>query len=312
MNAAEPEGELLFSWRAAQPDEVDELARRWLRSSALDQLMTALGGPRPADTDATALRAWSASRLDTRRGVERREATPIIWPATWTDGLVEAARPLGLLATAPASRSFYDAALILGGATTGNRLRVAFTHELIREGRAFAEIVALTADRPLSARELTSEPDAAGDGTEWRNLLRHVDGFFGPLTPLSSAAQSNNHSATAESQDTLYRGQHGTQVRLIVAPGVAGRRPTTADAVDFYLSRRPDQARGSILIVTSAIYAPYQFFVIAPQLLTGGASTVELVGTTTTLDAPRALIAQRVGQEIHAAVEAAAQLCNGG
>jgi hypothetical protein len=63
-----------------------------------------------------------------------------------------------------------------------------------------------------------------------------------------------------------------------------------------------------MLIITSAIYAPYQFFVGAPIALSDGAERVELVGTPTSADGNTKLLAQRIGQEIHGALNTAAKL----
>jgi hypothetical protein len=296
------EGGSIQSWRAGSDGEIVELAKTWLDSDALGELMTALGGP-PAGSPPAALQAWTAANLDTRGGAERRDAPSINWRSAWSEALVRAAAPLGLITTAPPSQSFYDAALVLGGATTGNRLRVALTHQLISSGCRFGEIVGLTTDRELGARE----PDGAADHTEARNLLRYLEAAFGPLRAVAAEAGSDHGETTASWRDEHFTGSDGVNLRLVVAPGSPGTRATTADAIDFYLGRSAVQSRESTLVVTSAIYAPYQFFATAPRLLADAATTAELVGTPTAQD-DVATLAQRVGQEIHAAVDAASRL----
>jgi len=304
------EGGSVRSWRAGSDDEIVELAKTWLHSDALDELMTALGGPTAASPPA-ALQAWTAANLDTRGGAERRDAPSVKWRSAWSEALVRAAALLGLITTAPPSQSFYDAALVLGGATTGNRLRVALTHQLISSGCRFGEIVGLTTDRELGGRELASERDAADDHTEARNLLRYLEAAFGPLRAVAAEAGSDHGETTASWRDEHFTGSDGVNLRLVVAPGPPGTRATTTDAIDFYLGRSALRTRESTLVVTSAIYAPYQFFATAPRLLADGATTVELVGTPTAKD-DVATLAQRVGQEIHAAVDAASWLITRG
>lgn len=69
--------------------------------------------------------------------------------------------------------------------------------------------------------------------------------------------------------------------------------------------RIPLVRRRHVLVITSAIYVPYQFFAGAPVLLSDGADHVELVGTPTGTDGDTSLRAQRIAQEIHAAVRTA-------
>jgi hypothetical protein len=86
------------------------------------------------------------------------------------------------------------------------------------------------------------------------------------------------------------------------------RRANTADAVMFVAQRIPASQRRRVLVITSAIYVPYQFLVVAPDLLVNGSSYAEMIGTPTATDGDPSLTAQRIGQEIHTAVTAAARL----
>jgi hypothetical protein len=63
--------------------------------------------------------------------------------------------------------------------------------------------------------------------------------------------------------------------------------------------------RRHVLIITSTIYAPYQFFVGAPVVLSDGAEHAELVGSPTGTDGDTNLLAQQIAQEVNAAVNAA-------
>jgi len=96
---------------------------------------------------------------------------------------------------------------------------------------------------------------------------------------------------------------------MLVAPSRSTQsRANTADGLIFLLERIPPTKRCHTLVITSAIYAPYQFFVGAPILSSDGAEHVELVGTPTDTDGDISLLTQRIAQEIHAAVNAATTL----
>ena len=96
------------------------------------------------------------------------------------------------------------------------------------------------------------------------------------------------------------------KVSLLIAPRDSqGRRPTTAQQLDFFCRRTLAANRSSALLITNAIYAPYQFFAGALVLLEKGSRRVELIGTETTVDASADLIYQRIAQEIHSAILAA-------
>lgn len=301
-------------WTAATPHEIVLRARRWIDSDPLRQLVHVLGGPSDVRSPGT-LACWSSRTLDTRCGTERRDSEPVAFPRPWIDALLEAAAPLGLMQTTTPSRDAYGATLLLGGATTGNRLRTQLLARAMRAGLDPGVVVAVTADRPLTAHERASDPDSIADAAEWEHLLRCVGEQLGPLSELRDERGAIGASAW---QDRVLRAPDARIVRLLVAPPRAGRkRAGTADGIAFALERLSRDERRDILLVTSSIYAPYQFFVAAPMLVGAGVRSVELIGTPTATDGPRELLAQRVAQEIHAAIEAAASLlacswCPGG
>jgi hypothetical protein len=67
-----------------------------------------------------------------------------------------------------------------------------------------------------------------------------------------------------------------------------------------------------MLIITSAIYAPYQFFTIAPQLLAAGTEHAEFVSTAAQTTGDKAVLAQRIAQEIDSAINATCHLSPAG
>jgi len=167
-------------------------------------------------------------------------------------------------------------------------------------------LVAVTAERALSDHEHVTDPDSVSDRTEWSNLLRYLGAAFGPLR--AGPAITGGAGSTAW-QDREFDTTVGTTLRLLVAPSrSAHRRANTSDGLAFLLKRIPPTRRRQILIITSAIYAPYQFFVGAPIVSSDGAEHAELVGTPTGTDGDTNLLIQRIAQEIHAALNAATKL----
>jgi hypothetical protein len=192
--------------------------------------------------------------------------------------------------------------VLLGGATTGNRLRTALVRDLACRGLDLGMLVAVTAERALSDHEHASDPDSMADRTEWANLLRYLADAFGPL---HAGAVTTGGTGSAAWQDHKFNTATGGNLRVLVAPSrSAHRRANTSDSLAFLPDRIPLVRRRHVLIITSAMYAPYQFFAGAPVVLSDGAEHVELVGTPTGTDSDANLLAQRIAREIHAAVHA--------
>jgi hypothetical protein len=292
-------------WVADDIEAVAKTAQSWVSSEALGALVSRLDGPLAAIADIPALLRWSSATLDTRAGAERRDAARAQWSERWVRALLDAGDSLGLMRTAQPSQNSYDAVVILGGATTGNRLRVAMASGLMRSGLRIGQLVLLSAERPLGAHELEEEPDSAGDETEWRNLARNAALELGSFEEVTSTTGGEGLGAW---RDIRYRSA-GPRARLLVAPSARPeRRASTADAIRFFGSRVAENDRRSTLIITSAIYAPYQFFSAAPLLLATNVRRAELVGTPTSCEGDSTLLAQRLAQEIHAAISAAQAL----
>lgn len=291
------------AWAACRVDDVAQVARSWLDRPALTDLLAALGGP-PVE-DLKSLISWSSRTLDTRAGNERRAAPSTDWGEAWVSTLDAAAGRLGLLDTAPPQRDVYDAVIVLGGTTSGNRRRVALALQFLRAiDRRI--VVGLGAERILSASEYSSDPDSRDETTEWENLRRNLDGQFGPLMTcaLETGGMGVAHWRDEQLQDSVGRG-----FRLLVAPSQdQSRRANTADSIDFFLRRIPLDLRRSVLLLTSAIYAPYQFLAVAPAVLRAGAHSVELVGTPTAKALDHRRHAQQIAQEVHSTLRAAYDL----
>lgn len=307
MKPARPPG---LAWLAKQPDDVRASAASWLATPALSALAHALGGPviRDIPDDLPALAQWSRQALDTRSGAERHEALPARLPDTTIRLLADAGRDLGLLATSPPELSAYDMTVILGGTATGNRLRVGLAAEFAQRGTDLGTIAGLSAHRLITASERTAEQVPDAERAEWQNLLRELSTVFN----LGTQGRRGPQETLADFQAALDKGfanPAGREIRILVAPSRdPKRRADTADAIEYLVRQIPAPRRRFLLIITSAIYAPYQFFAIAPKLLAAGTEHAEFVGSATQTTGDKALLAQRIAQEIHSAINATCHL----
>jgi hypothetical protein len=295
-------------WAAHNRADVRDAALSWLTSEALAAVATSLGGPviRAVPQDLAAFLRWSTSTLDKRRGTERHQVVRIQFTSGEAAALIDAAGRLGMIRTASPALPGYDATVILGGTVTGNLLRVSLAAGLKREGVTPGQIVALAAHRPLTATEIAAAPHPIGETTEWQHLFRTACDAFGAV-PAQAQGDHSQDFRTAIDLPADMPG--GPPLRLMAAPtSDPARRANTADAVMFLTQRILASQRRRVLVITSAIYVPYQFLVVAPDLLVNGSSYVEMIGTPTATDGDTSLTAQRIGQEIHAAVTAAARL----
>ncbi len=298
------------AWRAERLGDVLSAAARWLASPALADLSSALGGPdiRATPDDLAAIARWSQRVLDTRGGAERHEVAMATLPEDAVPLLIDAGRALGLLATRGPELRGYDLTVILGGTAVGNRLRVALAGDLDRRGVDLGTIAGLAAHRPLTASErVTGQRPAAGN-SEWQNLLDEIGRVFG-CDAAGRYALDDQPGEFQTALDHEFTSPAGRPVRILVAPSRSAlRRADTRDSVDYLIRRVPPGHRRRALVVTSAVYAPYQFFVVAPRLLAGGTQHAELVGTATETAGDRPLLARRIAQEIHSAITAAREL----
>jgi hypothetical protein len=300
-----PSRSATMGWMASTFAETVELAEAWTAQPALTELSARLGGPGRGATPAQ-LAKWSEQVLDTRAGAERHEAEPVSWSKPWTTSILAAAGPLGLLETMPPALERYDATMILGGTTLGNRLRMALAAGTIGDAVDLGTLILVTADRALTERELQ---EAAVD-REWQHAMLCANEYFGPLAEKHLDAGGSGKQSW---QDRTLSNRLGRTVRVLVAPASCGaKRATTADGIAFAMRRIPRGERHSILLITSAIYAPYQFFASAPLMLGRGVRRVELVGTATSTEGNPEVAAQRLAQETHAAIKAAATLVGQG
>lgn len=297
-------------WAAASPADVRDAAAKWLTSDTMATVTASLGGPliRQIPRDLPTFLNWTTGVLDTRRGIERHQAPAASFSPAVVAALISAAGPLGLLRTAPPALPAYDATVVLGGTVTGNILRTSLAASLPSAGVKLGLVVALAAHRPLTSAEISAVRHSVGETTECQHLFRTICQAFAVTSPDQTRNCSAGDFQTAIDQ-AVGTGNGELQLRLMAAPTTdPSRRANTADALAFLARRIPAEQRRHVLVITSAIYVPYQFLTAAPSLLGGGSTHVEVIGTPTAADGDQSLLAQRIGQEVHAAVTAAARL----
>ena len=304
-NQDEPEEYPPLPWISAGNHAVRTRAAEWLRSPSLQRVLDVFGGADiRVDTDdpetLTRLRRWSRSRLDSRAGRERHEAQHTEYSPLQVRVLREAAGPLGLLRTFAPAHSDYDLTIVLGGTVTGNEVRAGYAFEMQAKGVHLGKLVGAGAYRPLSPAEKTA---AADSGAPPAARVQEYDHLAWVLSRFTSA----DHRRMVREQgkaDTF----SSSRIEVLERAGVPAaflaqapsRRPSRrADTLDAVLFARAelDAAAGQTLVITSSLYAPYSFFLLAPHATPEG--HIEVVGTPTEISQQPARQAQRFAQEIH-------------
>lgn len=282
-------------------------AHFWLRTDALREVVAAFsGGPESAKVLellpeggipqlALAMKLWSAATLDTRRGHERQLAPRVHFSANQRQTLVRAAKPLGLwVSRQPVTRN--ARVVILGGTVTANRLRTRLAASLVCAGIA-AEIVAVGGARPLQPWETELLGASHGPESTLASEVDHLSWTAKQMPGLGGAfyerCAQQEHSADAHVPLTVLEAQ----------PSRLGYRPNT---LDCYWALQQLHSCPATIIITSAIYQPYTYFLLAPHL--PKAKHTEIIGTRSLLTNDESLNAQLIGQEIHASIQAAAAL----
>jgi hypothetical protein len=115
--------------------------------------------------------------------------------------------------------------------------------------------------------------------------------------PTWSRRREGGSGVYASWSYSTFSNEASSQIEVAKA---ASRRPNRhADTLDVvrFVGQMVGTTLRAVLVVISAIYAPYAFFLLAPTAASG--HTLEVVGTPTSVNASSAL-AQRLAQEMHA------------
>jgi hypothetical protein len=257
---------------------VVDFLEAWLARPELRSLVEKGGGIWPNGGELVVrLRALHefSERWDFRRGVERLQITGAdtdIDPET----VMAAATMLGMATYLPPSDPRYDHALVLGGTALANLNRLRSLHGLIDDGLNVGKVCALTAlrDMPFPEVELVRErPEFAhlveGATTEFDVFVAAAAEMFNAQPRITRTDHDNPNLSHA-------RAEIGHVIVLAAPSADPERRPNTRDNYAVYTSEIEDG--DSVLIVTSSIYLPYQFFVGLQALGLDRSGVAEAVG----------------------------------
>ncbi len=269
-------------YRLVLPGDDDGAAVRdfiasWVGHPALRRIVEADGGTWPVgslDEQVEALHEFSR-RWDFRGGAERLDMASGRLQLD-VDRLLADAGELGLTLADPPSQSRYDHALVLGGTALASIYRLRRLYELREAGLDVGTVAVLTALREVSEPELElvrTRPNIAhivsGSTTEFDVMAAATAAFSHSSARVEHEAHSNPNLASAQAQvdDAI----------VLAAPsGDPSRRANTRDNYDVYAKRIGPT--DSVLVVTSSIYLPYQFFVAVQALGWQQPRTIEAVG----------------------------------
>jgi len=256
----------------------------WICSEGLRSLVAAEGWawPEGETLEATVEHlARLTEAWDFRRGRERVQLGDAA--SSLPDETVHAAaQALGLLSSERALHSRYDHILVPGGTAFSSFRRVALVRDLLDAGVQTSGIWLLGAMRNIRPEEresfgglphrllsnVSTEFDALGAAA--REYLDLVGG--------SDCAISDGNDSH---WDAIYSAPSplGPTVAVVAAASSApGARASTRDNYRSFIASADPEAGSRILICTTQIYAPYQFFTAVMTLCRARALDLELIG----------------------------------
>lgn len=256
---------------------IHELIDRWIRSEPLADLVKEFDGSVPSNAPYEDLVAWLlqfSERWDYRRLQQQAAAKDVGESARWLVNaadipsdqrarILHAARALGLTGSdTPVGRG-YDYLLVLGGARLSCLLRPRLAAHLVEQAELRPKVVAfLGSARPIAQSERdATDTYALGANTEYELINRGGEIAFG----MSAAKFSEERSEDATNQNrswAIRRYETGRPYELVSVSAPSSepdkRRANSVDTYEFFLSQFQVQPGGSLLLVTSEIYVPYQ------------------------------------------------------
>lgn len=251
---------------------IEDLAQ-WVGSPPIRSLVAAFGGTWPAGDlreVLTRIDNFSAEHWDFRNNRERNLAERPDLSPDRAGLILDAADALGMVHEVPPLHEEYDHVLILGGLVRACVLRPQFAARLLQTSCRASSITALGGFRPLGGDEpeLAAAGGLIGVGDEFEAMgagmaiafgLSGEDNGSGEVLVERGESEQPNLRWEVQTFDRPKRGSE-PEVRVIAAPSTdASRRANTADTYEFWATSVAQLQPGvRILVVTSAIYRPYQ------------------------------------------------------
>lgn len=249
----------------------------WMRSTALSRLVESFGEEVPEELDTASLVSWLLSfseRWDFRRMQQNAAAKDIGEGARWLlDNsqltprqktlIEESATILGLTNIGEPTEQSYDYVLVLGGARLSCLLRPRLAAELVRDRQLQPKaVVMLGSARPVADSERDATNTYAPSAmTEFDLMNAGAEASFD-----LDADHTEEHYDAPDSSNSSWRVRtsrvSGCPYPLISMSAPSSepdkRRANSADTYEFFFSKYGVERGASLLLVTSAIYVPYQ------------------------------------------------------
>jgi len=267
-----------------KPGEGRALIEDWINRPSLRKLVEAFDGTWPdGDLEHVVAELVQFSEVwDYRAGTQSRlmfhedpGATDPFQELTY-----ETASALGLSDPVPPSTKSFDHLLILGGLATGVEPRVRYAARLIDQGLDVrCQVAGLGSYRELQEKEL---PIARRYAPAGRYEVDHLAAMMCSL--LGTSRESHDVDAEHPPQQDVVReidspADTGPVLRAYAAlgPHPNVRSANTAETYELFLETTQTGPHQSALLVTSAIYVPYQHL-DAIRVLGAAGIDVETVG----------------------------------
>ena len=276
------------TWRADLPVPEARTQLRadlgaWIRSEPLATLASVWGGVPPHAVGDHELYEWfdelSAEHWNFRRGAERNRAERADLSSRQESTALATAAALGLVDARPPSRQDYDHVLVLGGLIRACLVRPVYTARLSRAGATFGNITALGGFRPLNGDE--HELAAALGVTAGNEMDAMVKGVARAFTlSADPEIERSDPPGTGNDDWAIARFTERSDISVIAAPSseAAVRRANTADTLVWWAEQQESIEKARILLITTAIYVPYQDAGAIRTLAIPHGATVETVG----------------------------------
>jgi hypothetical protein len=260
-----------------QRAEANYLLERWLDDPALPDLVRTFDGSLPIGTIRERLYALSSfsERWDFRKGKERTGVTAVEFDEATRRAVASAVEQLGLLIPESPSLGEYSHIVIPGGTLLACVLRTRLARDIIDAGTHATSVYLLGTRRQPSASErdvlaATGDDEAGSISDEYEMLCllaaRELHAtFVGPEL-------SSHHGLRR-----TFQNPHGLRVHVL-STDVETRRATTGDTYVHLQSDACLSHGDSLLICTTQIYVPFQFFDAIRLLALPYGVRVEVVG----------------------------------
>lgn len=286
----------------------------WLGSDPFVHLVERSGGAglvpgEPLDAQLARLDDFSA-RWDFRNGAERSTRVAADLPPELDDDtILAAATALGLVTPVAPRHQDYDHVLVLGGMVRACVLRPTRAAALLDGGVSAPSVSALSAFRPLLDKELDIATQAGLTGleTEYDAMEAGMRRAFalGEPDDEQGGEDANQHLSW---RVRTYHDREERPVTVVAAPTTDPiRRANTPDTYAFWAGNLAKLSAGQrVLLVTTAIYVPYQHVGAIGMLGLPYGVQVDTVGVDTDDERHGALrqafTAQEYLQELRSAV----------